>query len=229
MKLKEDKEVIQKQELPTGGFSSWLLRTRRALITGEGTNVPCGECRACCTSSYFIHIKPDETQTLASIPKQLLFPAPGLPKGNMVLGYDENGFCPMFKNNNCSIYEFRPQTCRDYDCRVFPATGLPAGENKVLISQQAQRWKFDLHTEQNNKQFFVVQAAAKFLTNHTECFPAGFVPNNTTQQAVLAIKVYDVFLNFTEERLKKERAGVNQKIVRTVVEVYEKFQKGDKV
>ena len=34
-------------------------------------------CTACCTSSQFVHIEPDETDTLAHIPAALRFPAPG--------------------------------------------------------------------------------------------------------------------------------------------------------
>src|SRR5690606_28804822 len=127
-------------DLPTDAFSLWLARTRRAQVTGEGAEVPCGDCRGCCTSSYFIHIRPNETETLARIPKGLAFPAPGLPKGNVLLGYDQNGHCPMFKGNACSIYAHRPQTCRSYDCRIFPATGLTLGGEKPLISGQADRW-----------------------------------------------------------------------------------------
>src|SRR5262249_465616 len=117
------KDITEQQELPAGEFSSWLRLTRRALqLKNIGADVPCGECNACCGSSYFIHIKPEETQTLNRIPKALLFPAPGLPKGNVLMGYNEKGECPMLIDNKCSIYEHRPQTCRDFDCRIFAAT-----------------------------------------------------------------------------------------------------------
>ena len=57
--------------------------------------MPCGTCTACCTSSQFVHIGPDEVDTLAHIPAELLFPAPRMPKGHVLLGYDERGHCPM--------------------------------------------------------------------------------------------------------------------------------------
>ena len=75
-------------DLPTEAYSAWLRSTREAQQTGAGANVPCGECRACCTSAYFIHIAPEETATLARIPKRLTFRAPGLPKGHVLLGYN---------------------------------------------------------------------------------------------------------------------------------------------
>ncbi|HET7720760.1 MAG TPA: YkgJ family cysteine cluster protein, partial [Acidimicrobiales bacterium] len=107
--------MAETHTLPAGRFSTWLVRI--------GVDVPCGTCTACCTSSQFVHIGPDERDTLSRIPKALLFPAPGQPKGHVVMGYDERGHCPMFVDGACSIYEHRPRTCRTYDCRVFPAAG----------------------------------------------------------------------------------------------------------
>ncbi len=73
-------------------------------IRGErGSEVPCGSCTACCTSSQFVHIGPDETDTLARIPAALLFPAPRQPPGHVLLGYDERGHCPMLVDGRCSI------------------------------------------------------------------------------------------------------------------------------
>ena len=80
----------------------------------------------------FIHIQPEETQTLQRIPRALLFPAPGLPKGHVLMGYCDKGQCPMLVDNQCSIYEHRPQTCRDYDCRVFAATGISVDQQPSL-------------------------------------------------------------------------------------------------
>ena len=56
----------------------------RAALRGErDSDVPCNGCTACCTSSQFVHIGPDETDTLAHIPAELLFPAPRLPRGHV--------------------------------------------------------------------------------------------------------------------------------------------------
>ena len=117
----------EQQELPTIRFSSWLRDIRSAHLNENGIDVPCGECNACCRSSYFIHIKPEEAQTLARISKKFLFPAPGLPRGNVLLGYDEHGHCPMLVDDKCSIYEHRPISCRNYDCRIFLAALITAG------------------------------------------------------------------------------------------------------
>ncbi len=220
MKSKKAEEVTKIQEIPAGKFSSWLRCIRNALMKNKEIDVPCGECTACCTSSYLIHIKPVETETLARIPRELLFPAPGLPVGNVVLGYDENGRCPMFVDNKCSIYNHRPQTCRTFDCRIFPATGLPAGDDRPTVSQQAHCWKFDFPTTKDRKQFSALQSAAKLVIGHADYFPEGFVPNNTVQQAVLAVKVYEVFLNPTSELSPTSQ---NHKMIQSIMDAYEKF------
>lgn len=177
------------EKIETGNFSEWL----NASQSGEGADVPCGECRGCCTSAYFIHIGPDEKETLARVPKKLLFRAPGMPKGHVLMGYRENGHCPMFVDNACSIYAQRPRTCRDYDCRVFAATGL-AEEGKPAIAEQAARWRFRFDTLEDRRRFDAVRAAAKFLEERAEEFPPGFLPGNATQRAALALRVHGVFL-----------------------------------
>ncbi len=175
-------------------------------------DVPCGDCRGCCTSAYFIPISPDEKEALNSIPKKLLFKAPGLPKGYQVLGYCDNGHCPMFIENKCSIYHARPLTCRQYDCRVFAATGLDVGEDKPRIAAQAKRWRFDFAKAADSDHFGAVQAAAKFLNRYAETFPPGFLPGQATQRAMLAIKVYGLFLKSPvparpSEKWVRERVG----------------------
>ena len=148
--------------LDAGDFASWL-RDMQAAIRGERTaDVPCDGCTACCTSAQFVHIEPDESDTLAHIPAHLLFPAPLRPRGHVLLGYDERGHCPMLVDNRCSIYEHRPRACRTYDCRVFPAAGIDP-DDKPLIARQARRWRFSLPTDADRAEHDAVRAAAAAL------------------------------------------------------------------
>jgi len=103
-----------------GRFGPWLAGMHEALDGTADSDVPCGTCTACCHAAQFIHIAPDETDTLAHIPPALLFPAPRAPKGHVLMGYDRDGRCPMLVGDRCSIYAHRPRTCRTYDCSVFP-------------------------------------------------------------------------------------------------------------
>src|ERR1700680_3946260 len=104
-----DGNVSEAGPLAAGDFSAWINDMQRAIRGERGSDVPCGGCTACCTSSQFIHIAPDETDTLYRIPAELLFSAPRLPRGHVVLGYDERGHCPMLIDNRCSIYQHRPR------------------------------------------------------------------------------------------------------------------------
>lgn len=190
-----DGELIEEDDLAAGGFSAWLHQMQGALRGEHGSDVPCGSCTACCTSSQFVHIGPDETETLVHIPAALLFPAPMLPRGHVVLGYDERGHCPMLVDGGCSIYEHRPRTCRTYDCRVFPAAGLlPDDDAKVRIRDRARRWQFEHPTPADRSEHDAVRAAATYLAAHREALPDGAPPSTTTQLAVLAVEVHDVFL-----------------------------------
>jgi uncharacterized protein len=180
--------------LDAGGFSCWLRHTRNAFMVENGMEVNCGGCDACCSSSSFIHIRPHETRTLDKIPDNLLFPAPAMPRGHVLLGYDTNGRCPMLINGRCSIYDDRPLTCRNYDCRVFTAAGISAGEGeKARITRRSLRWRFEYPTRSDREEHSAVRAAAKFIREHADCFPGGAIPDNPGQLAVVAIKAYDVF------------------------------------
>lgn len=101
----------------------------------------------------------------------------------------------MLIDNKCSIYANRPTTCRSYDCRIFPAAGVSAGDNEnPKIAEQARRWKFEYPTENDRRQHLAVKAAARFLREHPELFAGGGAAN-ATQVAVLAIKIHAVFLD----------------------------------
>jgi hypothetical protein len=156
--------MVDDQHLPAGDFSSWLVDVRAAIRGERPAVVPCDDCTACCTSSQFVHIEPDEADTLGCIPSGLLFPAPGRPRGHVVLGYDDRGHCPMLVEGRCSIYAHRPRSCRMYDCRVFAATGVPPeGDGRAAIARQVKRWRFDDSSVKAKAQQEAVRAAVTFL------------------------------------------------------------------
>ena len=209
------------RDIPAGGFSAWLQRMRTALVERSGIEVPCGECTACCSSSHFIHIGRDEVQALARLPGELLFAAPGLPEGTMVLGYNEDGRCPMLVDGKCSIYEQRPLTCRTYDCRVFAAAGIAADHE--LIARRARRWKFSHPTAADRVEHAAVRAAARFVRERAACFPGGAAPDDPAQVAVLAVEVFDVFLGHGDAPGAGGRAASDAEVAKAVVEASERF------
>ena len=161
-----------------------------------------------------VHIEPDEKDTLSHIPSELLFPAPRMPRGHVLLGYDERGHCPMLVDDKCSIYEHRPRTCRVYDCRVFPAAGVAIEDaDKVLIDQRAKRWRFSYATGDDRVRHEAVQAAATFLDEHGAVVFDGAAAPNATQLAVLAVEMHDAFVGRTPDmqdvrvELTRRRSG----------------------
>ena len=181
--------------LPAGDFTVWLDEVQASIRGDRGSDVPCDGCTACCTASQFIHIGPDETDTLAHVPGALLFAAPRMPRGHVLLGYDQRGHCPMLVDDRCSIYEHRPRTCRTYDCRVFPAAGLePEGDDKVLIAERARRWRFSYASEEDRVLHDAVRAAAAYVQAHPDLLPDGSAAANNTQRAVMAVEAHRVFL-----------------------------------
>ena len=221
----------ERDALPAGEFASWLRQARDSLRSpGVGMNVPCGECIACCRASLFIHIRPGETQTLARIPKELLFPVPGLPKGHVLMGYNERGECPMLQDGRCSIYEHRPFTCREFDCRVLAAAGVELNEPaQAEIAARARRWKFEFGGDEARSESAAVRAAAKYLHENREHFPSGSLPANPTQLAALAIKVYEVFVGSLRDESDphdNRPPTAHPQIVHAILATLESFEAG---
>ena len=182
------------EQLPAGEFGEWLSSMRTALRGDGVSDVPCGNCTACCTSSQFVHIEPDEAAALARIPAELLFPAPRMPKGHVLMGYDERGHCPMLVEGGCSIYDDRPRTCRVYDCRVFAAAGLRVDDDeKVAIDRQIRRWRFDHATAADRRHHDAVEAAAAFLEAHANHL-GDDAPRGTTGRAIAAVELFELFV-----------------------------------
>ncbi len=225
-------EVLSRKTMPeknvkkitAGDFAAWLIRVRNALRTQGNLEVPCGDCIACCTSSYFVHIKSYETASLSRIPKELRFNAPGVKKGDIVLGYKQDGSCPMLVEGRCSIYAYRPQTCRLYDCRILCAAGLRESSDKPMINERVHRWRFELSSELSKIQSNAVRTAAAFLDEYKRSFPSGFVPANPIQKAVLAVKIYKMFLRNIARPHKKQAPERIKEIVDDIMAEYEGFE-----
>ena len=154
------------RRVDAGAFSPWLASMRAALLDEGTTDVPCDGCTACCRSSRFVHIDPDERATLARIPPTLLFPAPRSPAGTVLLGYDERGHCPMLVDDRCSIYDDRPRTCRTFDCRIYAAAGVePDGEGEDDLRARVRAWRFRHPTAADRADHDAVLAAARTLAD----------------------------------------------------------------
>lgn len=178
------------EALAAGDFGAWLTKFRSALRSRADAVVPCAGCTACCRSSQFVHIEADEAETLARIPVALQFPAPGRPRGHVVLGYDEHGHCPMLVDDRCSIYDARPRACRTFDCRVLAAANVDDLEHP-LVAAQAARWRFGVSTPSDAVTLDEHRMVAAYLYEHRADLGEGAVPRAAAPLAALAIALLD--------------------------------------
>lgn len=196
-----------------GEFSNWIEEfTLTMKGIGDG-NVPCGECVGCCTSSKFVHIRPTDRPALEAIPKEILFQAPGLPNGYYLLGYNEKGHCPMFKAGKCSIYESRPETCRQYDCRALAATNIRITDESEEITKRVNSWEFEFSSYKSVELHNSVKLAGEFISTYVNEFPEGFVPQVNSQVALLAIRIHSIFLGHTIDSAQENSRALVDAIV----------------
>ncbi len=195
-----------REEAPidAGELAPWAAGMQAALRNERDADVPCDGCTACCRSSQFVPIEPDETDTLARVPAELRFPAPRRPRGHVLLGYDERGHCPMLVDDACSIYAHRPRACRTYDCRVFAATGVELGEpEKSEIARRVRRWRFRIATTSDRACAEALDTAAQ----HVRGQGGAAAPVTATELAVRAVESHDRFLPTAADAEPCEEAG----------------------
>ncbi|HEY2401531.1 MAG TPA: YkgJ family cysteine cluster protein, partial [Steroidobacteraceae bacterium] len=149
-------------------------------------------CRGCCISGYSVQIRPHDAGARALIPAELLARVQGFARDELTLAARPDGTCPMLRDNECSIYESRPQTCRDYDCRVFAASGI--SPDKLVIHQRVSQWRFSYPTELDRKAHSAVLATADFIRTRRSSFPNQRAPLGPSGISVLACESYSVFL-----------------------------------
>jgi uncharacterized protein len=180
--------MTAQDDLPAGDFGEWIEEMKGALRGDHDAVVPCAGCTACCTSHQFVAIGPDEIDTLAHVPAELLVPAPRRPKGHFVLGYDGQGRCPMLRDNRCWIYAHRPKACRTYDCRVFAAADVE-DTTKVEITRRVRRWRFGYPTQADRERHDAVRTAAIFVRDHAGELADEIDPTSAVHVAVAAIEM----------------------------------------
>ena len=178
-----------------GAFGAWLTEARASLRGERGAVVPCGDCVGCCVSGYPVVIRTEDHRAAAEIPLKFMARATD---GRALMLALPDGVCPMLNERKCSIYDARPQTCRDYDCRVFAAAGIDAGgPERSVINRRVRAWRFEYPSDADVSAHAAVRLAAKFIREKTNSFP-GRAPTSPSGIAVLAIKSYHVFLEVSK-------------------------------
>jgi hypothetical protein len=175
-----------------GAFGEWLAAMREVLRGERDADVPCGSCVGCCVSSYPIPLRPEDELARTQVPEQWLL-GPARAGERWLMGFREDGSCPFLSQRCCSIYAGRPQTCRDYDCRIYAAAGLLPDGGRPVIAERVGAWEFGFSSRQDNADAEAVRQAAQFIRANQALFPPAMRAGSATAAAVLAVKTYPLF------------------------------------
>lgn len=174
-----------------GAFGAWLDAMRGVLKGERSADVPCDGCVGCCVSSYAIPLRPADKVALAAVPDRYLrMPTDG---GLARMDHRDDGTCPMLETGRCSIYADRPQTCRDYDCRIYAATGLLPDGDRPVIRDRVLEWRFEFTTPEETVRHEALQRGARFIREHADLFPPAARADSAAAAAVLAVKTWPLF------------------------------------
>lgn len=185
--------AAEAQPVDAGPFGQWLAGMRDVLRGKRDADVPCGSCIGCCVSSYPIPLRPEDVRARAEVPEAFLLGRTGS-GDRWLMGFREDGSCPFMNERKCGIYADRPQTCRDYDCRIYAAAGLVPDGNRPVIEQRVREWVFTFETDAQRAEAAAVRRAAGFVRVNAALFPANVRAGSTTAAAVLAVKTYPLFM-----------------------------------
>lgn len=202
--------------IDAGEFGAWLRGFRAALRADAASDVPCGTCTGCCTSSYFVTVRPQDGAARRLIPAEYLVAAPNAAPGVRLMGYDARGHCPMLSDGRCSIYADRPQTCRTYDCRVYAAAGLSPGADKPAIAERVRAWEFTYADDGARRAHDAVRRAARFIRDDAAGFPRGAVPDRAGEVAVAALKAYEAFIDLRLPEAREDKRRLAERTVELV-------------
>ena len=120
-----------------------LYRTIPINLTSVSSNeelvdMPCGECNLCC-SILTPYLTPEELNS-GKYPLSLVSPSQEQLRDNPSLGpvmtifrNPITGGCSLLINNRCSIYDDRPISCRQFDCRKGHHPKIPNMINKKSL------------------------------------------------------------------------------------------------
>jgi uncharacterized protein len=197
------------QGVDAGSFAEWLAAMRGVLRGERVADVPCGDCIGCCVSSYPIPLRPEDARARAEVPEQYLL-GQSAQGQRWLMGFREDGSCPFLNGRACGIYADRPQTCRDYDCRIYAAAGLLPDGHRASIERRVKQWEFSFSSDEERATAAAVYRTAQFIRANAGLFPAGLRAGSATAAAVMAVKCFPAFV-------AAEGAGEAAVIVQAIV------------
>lgn len=183
--------------LDAGEFSEWVAGMTRALHGSAGTAVPCGDCVGCCSAHWPVALRAQDDAIARALPAHQLVE----PNGSAGLRYmapREDGTCPMLEARRCRVYPSRPQTCRDFDCRLFAAAGIAsAGPHRASMDARIRRWRFRYASDESAAAHAAVRTTADLLVRLTSTPAGARLPRSPVALAGLAFKGHTALLRRT--------------------------------
>ena len=158
-------------DLAAGEFSAWLTAMQAALRGERDADVPCDGCTACCTSSQFVHIEPDETDTLAHIPRPA--PVPGSPAARGATccsATTSTGAARCWSTAGARSTSTGPGRAAPTTAGCSRRRGWTA--DQPAVARRAQRWRFAHPSPTDREQHEAVRAAAVVLRERHPEAPA---------------------------------------------------------
>lgn len=189
--LEKEIKMTEDKAIDAGDFSLWLEQITSAFRHQTESDVPCGECVGCCSSSQFITLSEGEYASLEDRHSRFLTTNPF--NGLKMIAFTKKGLCPFLVEAKCTIYTQRPTTCRCYDCRIFAAAGISAGDqNYSLINDRAKRWEFKYSSAAAKEKHEAIKNAALWIRGHFA--EKTLLVENSIFLAMLAIKHHEKFV-----------------------------------
>lgn len=153
-------------------------RTLETVVPKDGAQMPvdCAGCARCCRSAFLVKLRPEEA---ARLPHDVRDGAAYLQHR----GRD----CVMFdaETNRCSIYEDRPVSCRQYDCRPLWLAGLRNRQRGQEINERLEAWRTEVHSDVDLGVVAVVWLKARSLYAQEENPDVGLIAGAAVMAATL--------------------------------------------
>ena len=106
------------------------------------------------------------------------------------------------------------ETCRGTEAASSKEINVNISDaGKTNTARKAELWVFTIDSEQDLADSTTVRSAASFLEKYSDRFPKGFISCNPAQRAVMAIKVYSLFLQRSDDNFEKDVEDIISRIV----------------
>jgi len=181
-------------------FSARLEMTKIDIKSDIGVSVHCGSCSACCTSGFYIAVSKNKVKTLDRIAEDLLKTIPRIPE-LFYIGFNKKGHCHLLIENHCSIYDFRPDSCRTFECRIYSATGIKLDKDEISpINLPIKEWKFSYPTRNDVLQQERLVKAVSILKDNIDPNFSEPTSENRRLFALYAIQNTDNIINLWNDK-----------------------------